>query len=245
VSGTDLDKHFLCLVIQGDPFVARATHRVLELYGLRPYHVRTLASAVSVARQWRFDVVLLDADSFGDRVADMLTLLRETQVPIVVSSSPFDEETQLRRLEQGATATVPKVGSMRLTALRLRKLAELGHHDTHDLSAEVRLGPLLIDTRRARASVHDRPLELSSRQLEILLLLATRSGEFVHRQDFASTSRHGGEEGRRSVDMHVSRIRCRLREMGRSGLFIHTVHGLGYCLSYTAEETTVESAVSA
>jgi DNA-binding response OmpR family regulator len=234
--------HYLCLVIQGEPVLASATHRVLELYGLRPYHVKTIKSALSVVRQWRFDVGLLDADSFGDQVAAMLTLLRETQVPIVVSSSRFDEETQLRRLEQGATALVATQESMRLTALRLRKLAELRRDDTVDLPAEVRLGSLLIDTRRARASVHDRPLELSSRQFEILLLLATRPGEFVHRQDFASTSRHAGDEGSRSVDMHVSRIRSKLRDMGRSGLFIYTVHGLGYCLSCKEEDQTVEQA---
>ncbi len=236
--------HFLCLVIQSDPALARATNRGLEPYGLRPYHVNTIKSALRVIRQWRFDVVLLDGDGFGDRVPDMLTLLRDTNVPIVVSSGPFDEETQLRRLEQGATAMVPKLESMRLTALRLRKLAELRRHETNDLPAEVRLGPLLIDTRRARASVQGAPLELSSRQFEILLLLATRPGEFVHRQDFTSTSRHSGEEGSRSVDMHVSRIRSKLRQMGRSGLCIYTVHGLGYCLSYKEEDSTAEQAAT-
>jgi DNA-binding response OmpR family regulator len=107
------------------------------------------------------------------------------------------------------------------------------------------VGPLLIDTRRAKVSVQEAPLELSSRQFEILLLLATRAGEFVHRQDFAATSRHPGEEGSRSVDMHVSRIRSKLRQMGRSGLCIYTVHGLGYCLSYKEEEdSTIEQATT-
>ena len=227
--------HFLCLIIRIDPVLAGSTNRVLELYGLRPYHVDSIETALSALRQWRFDAVLLDADSVGERVSEMLTLLRETQVPIVVSSIPCDEETQFRRLEQGATATAAKLEPMRLTALRLRKLAELRRHETSSLPAEVRLGPLLIDTRRAAASVGERPLELSPRQFEILLLLATRPGEFVHRQEFASSARHSGDEGSRSVDMHVSRIRSKLRALACSGLFIHTVHGLGYCLSFKEE----------
>jgi DNA-binding response OmpR family regulator len=234
--------HFLCLVIQSDPVLAGATHRGLDLYGLRPYHVASAKSALAALRQWRFDVVLLDADGFGEGVADLLAQLRETTVPIVVSSSRFDEETQIRRLEQGATALVARLEPMRLTALRLRKLAELRRDEARDLPLEVRLGPLLIDTRRARASVQGRPLELSSRQFEILLRLATRPGEFVHRKDFASSARHPGEEGSRSVDMHVSRIRSKLREAGTSGLLIYTVHGLGYCLSFDEERSVVEQA---
>ncbi len=233
--------HFLCLVIQSDPALARATNRGLEAYGLKPYHVNTIKSAVGVLGQWRFDVVMLDADGFGDRVPDMLTLLRETNVPIVVSSSALEEDAQIRQLEHGATALVTKPASIRLTALRLRKLAELGHQDLREVSPEVRLGPLLIDTRRARASVNDTPLELTARQFEILLLLATRAGEFVHRQDIASTSRHSSGEGSRSIDMHISRLRSKLRDARQSGLRIHTVYGLGYCLSYKDEQANDET----
>ena len=99
----------------------------------------------------------------------------------------------------------------------------------------VRLGPLAIDTRRSRASLADAPMDLSLRQFEILLLLAVRAGEFVHRQDIANTLRQGREEGSRSIDMHISRIRRKLQESGPNGLAIGTVYGLGYCLTF---ETT-------
>jgi len=105
--------HLLCLVIQAEASLAAATHRVLELYGLRLYLVETLDAAASALRQWRFDAVLLDAEGFGreagDRVGSVLMLMRETQVPIVVRSGRCDEATQFRRLEQGATAMVPVV----------------------------------------------------------------------------------------------------------------------------------------
>lgn len=236
--------HFLCPVIQLESALAAATHRVLELYGLRPYRVATQGAAASALRQWRFDAALLDTEGFGDDAGDcvgeMLMMLRETQVPIVVRSGRFDEATQFRRLEQGATAMVPSREPMRLTALRLRKLAELRRHEAGEVPAEVRLGPLLIDTRRARASVRCRPLGLTSRQFEILLLLATRPGEFVHRREFAGSSRQPSEEGSRSVDMQVSRIRTKLRDIGPSGLFICAVSGLGYCLSFKQDPAALE-----
>jgi DNA-binding response OmpR family regulator len=97
---------YLCLVIQSDPTLAKVTHRGLETHGLKSYHVSTIASAVRVIGQWRFDVVLLDADGFAYEVAGVLGELRKAGVPIVVSSSELEEHAQIRQLEQGATALV-------------------------------------------------------------------------------------------------------------------------------------------
>ena len=227
---------YLCLTIQSDPSLATTINAGLESYGLKPYQVSTIKSAIAVMAQWRFDVVMLDADGFGDKVPDMLTELRDCRVPILVSSSALEEHAQIRQLELGATALVTKPASMRLTALRLRKLAEIRQEAPPNVSAEIRLGPLLIDTRRVRVSVGGVGIELTSRQFEILLLLATRTGEFVHRQDIASTLRQGRSESSRSIDMHICRIRRRLAEVGENGLTIHTIYGRGYCLTYQDQE---------
>lgn len=232
----------LCLTIQSDPALAKTINAGLEAYGLKPYQVSTIKSAVAVMAQWRFDVVMLDADGFGDKVPDMLTELRDCRVPILVSSSALEEHAQIRQLELGATALVTKPTSVRSTALRLRKLAEIRYQAPPSTSPEFRLGPLLIDTRRVQVTVNGAAIDLSSRQFEILLLLATRTGEFVHRQDIASTLRQGRSESSRSIDMHICRIRRRLAEIGESGLTIHTIYGRGYCLTYRSEASLAEEA---
>lgn len=234
---------YLCLTIQSDPATARSTNAGLESYGLKPYQVSTIKAAVAVMRQWRFDVVLLDADGFGDKVPQMLTELRSCRVPILVSSSALEEHAQIRQLELGATALVTKPASLRLTALRLRKLAEIRFEAPPDVSPVIRLGPLLIDTRRVQVSVGGVAIELSSRPFEILLLLATRAGEFVHRQDIASTVRQVYSESSRSIDMHICKIRRRLAEAGENGLAIHTIYGRGYCLTYEDQSSVVDEEV--
>ena len=82
------------------------------------------------------------------------------------------------------------------------------------------------------ASVDGVDLKLSSSPFEILLLLATRTGDSVHRQEIAERLRQGRGDGSRSIDMHISRIRRRLREAGEDGLNIHTIFGRGYSLTY-------------
>ena len=219
----------LCLVIQSDPTLAKQINRGLETWGLKPYQVSTIGSVVKMLGQWRFDVVLLDADGFGDKVSDVLSSLAPANVPILVSSRELEEHAQIRQLEDGATALVTKPVSIRLTALRLRKLADIRQQAPAKDSSEVRLGPLVVDAARGKASLHGTSLDITSRQFELLLLLATRAGEFVHRQQIASTLRQSSEESR-SIDMHICRIRRKLKEAGDSGLAIHTVYGRGYCL---------------
>ena len=230
--------HYLCLVIQSDATSAHLTNAGLSAYGLKPYHVTSIESAVDVVGQWKFDVVMLDADGFESSVPEMLEALRDCQVPVVVSSSCSDEEDfQISQLEHGATSLVLKSASVRLTALRLRRLAELRRHGTNEVPTTLHLGPLVVDTRRSKASICDTPMDLSSRQFEILLLLTTRAEEFVHRQDIASAIRQGREESSRSIDMHISRIRRKLRIAGDGSISIRTVYGLGYCLTTSAAES--------
>jgi DNA-binding response OmpR family regulator len=118
----------------------------------------------------------------------------------------------------------------------LRKLAEVRHQVPANVSSEVRLGPLLIDTARVKASVGGVELDTTAREFELLLLLAINAGDFVHRQHVARTLRQSSDESR-SVDMHVCRLRRKLRQAGERGLTIHTVYGRGYCLTYDEDST--------
>lgn len=226
---------YLCLVVQADEAIAKVTNRSLEASGIKPYSVQSIASALSIIRQWRFDVVLFDADGFGERTPRMLAELRKTRLPVLAISSESDEQEQIRMFESGATEFVAKPTSLRLTAIRLQRLVDLQREKPADVPPEIRLGPLLLDTRRALASVGPNDLALTTRQFDLLLLLTVRSGEFVHRQAIASALGQRSNEGSRSTDMLISRIRRKLREAGDDRLQVLTVHGRGYCLRYSQE----------
>ena len=73
-------------------------------------------------------------------------------------------------------------------------------------SDAVVLGELRLDPRREAAFYADRALALTGGEFELLLLLASRFGGFVHRQTIMRTLGRAGSPGgepRRSADMHV------------------------------------------
>ncbi|MBS0449137.1 MAG: response regulator transcription factor [Proteobacteria bacterium] len=233
--------HFLCLIIEPVAEAARRLQRELPTYGFRPYAVDSCPAAMALLRQWRFDAVLLDADSVGDHATTALhKVRRHVRAPVAVLTHARDEATQIGWLEAGASDVVALPVSSKLLAAKLRRLIEAGVEPDDD-PAELTVGPLTMDARRHTASVDGKPLVLTAHQFELLYVLATRLGQFVHREAIARALRSPCAESGRSADVHVYRIRKKLRAMGVGHLHLDTVHGRGYCLSIDVPASAIDA----
>lgn len=229
----------LCLIVAADAGRSVAGKRELGRHGLKPYAVDTLAAALGLVDQWRFDAVLVDADGFGDTLMrDLPTMRERSAAPIVLLWSETDERRQIEGLDSGATAIVAKPASTELLAAKLRRLIRSSDDEDGAVkSSEIRLGPLRLDPRRASASAAGTALPLTPGEFDLLLLLASQPGEFVDRDSIARALRRPGcgLDKRRSADMHICRLRKKLREAGAHSLRVETVYGRGYCLSVDPE----------
>jgi two-component system response regulator CpxR len=223
----------LCLLVSADPHYASVLQSSLKSHGIKLYGARDLASARLILRQRRFDAVLCDADGSEAEVVDdtIRSLRREQRAPIVVLASLGNEEGLIAPLEAGATELIAKAASARLIALKLHRLIDLAAGSSDPEPFAVSLGELRLDPRREEAVFGDRTLPLTGGEFELLLLLAARSNSFVRRDTIMRTLGHASAgEARRSADMHVCRIRRKLREAGASSsLALETVYGPRLC----------------
>jgi DNA-binding response OmpR family regulator len=224
----------LCLIVAGGHEAPPGLNREFDGLGFKPYTVQSLASALGLIGQWEFDAVLVDADGRADSLMQTLPELRDrSKAPIVLLSSDAGERRQIQALQGGATEVIVKPASAQLIAAKLHRLVDMARDKRaatgDEARAALRLGPLRLDPRRASAVVGETPLQLTGGEFELLLLLASQSGEFVHRDTIARTLGSSGE-GRRSADMHICRIRKKLRDAGARSLRVDTVYGRGYCL---------------
>jgi DNA-binding response OmpR family regulator len=88
---------------------------------------------------------------------------------------------------------------------------------------------LTIDTDTRSASVDDKPVDLTSMEFELLLILARRHGRKLSRDEILSELR--GIDAAiltRSVDIMVSRLRQKLGDSVKPARFIQTIWGRGY-----------------
>jgi DNA-binding response OmpR family regulator len=222
----------LVLVIASDRDLCEPFRHELSAAGFKAYYVESLPSALAVLAQWRFDAALLLGRGFDTGLLHMLQSLRDAaDVPTLAVLEAAGEERQLQALDAGAAQVLVEPTSLRIVAAQLRCLVGIAQQRPRNEHADVRFGPLRLDPRRAAASIGDVELALTSGEFELLLLLASRPGELVHRETIARTlGRSANAETRRSADMHVCRIRRKLREVAGHTLHVETVYGRGYLL---------------
>jgi two-component system alkaline phosphatase synthesis response regulator PhoP len=181
-----------------------------------------------------FDLVILDV-MLPD--TDGVTLCRELRasdcslrdVPVVMLTARDDETSVVVGLEVGADDYVTKPFSPRQLVSRVR--AHLRRRGLNARGPEHRLEfpGLTIDLVRRKVLAGERPVELTSREFEVLALLASYPGRVYGREQIM-THLWGGEfyGEPRAADVHVQHIRKKIEPDPQNPRFIETVRGVGY-----------------
>jgi DNA-binding response OmpR family regulator len=95
----------------------------------------------------------------------------------------------------------------------------------------VRVGGLEVDVERYEARLDQKPLDLTTKELALLVALARRIGELVRREQLAEEVWGAGVWSvNRSLDVHMSSLRRKLGDSPHHPRYIQTVHGLGFRL---------------
>ena len=104
---------------------------------------------------------------------------------------------------------------------------------------EYRAGALEIRAQDHLALAGGRVLDLSRRELEVLVALAERTGRVVSREALYEAVWGGSlRHDDRSVDVYVHKLRAKLAEALPGWSFIHTHFGFGYRFAAEAAFTS-------
>lgn len=96
-----------------------------------------------------------------------------------------------------------------------------------------RIGRLEVRPDEYAALIDGRPIDLTRRELEILALLAARPDRIMPREElYEAVWGKPPNDGERSVDVYVSRVRSKLAEALPNTETIHTHPGIGYRFCY-------------
>jgi len=152
-------------------------------------------------------------------------------VPIIMLTARTTEDDRVLGLEQGADDYVTKPFSLRELSARVRAALRRGTpDDRHDRTTHTQGrysgDRLSADFEAVAIAVDGAPVRLTRREFELLRYLVQNKNRVVSRDRLLE--RVWGYERfveTRSVDVHVGRLRTKLRTAGRQ---IETVIGLGY-----------------
>ena len=235
----DRESRSTILVVDDDPNTVKLTKLYLERDGHRVITARDGAEGLSMARDEQPSLVVLDLMLPRlDGLTVCRTLRQETDVPIIMLTARVEEVDRLAGLDLGADDYVTKPFSPRELAARVRAVLRRAAWDPGEVSPPaLSLGPVCLDLRARRATVHGSELRLTPTEFRLLALLMRHPDRIFTRDEIIDRALGGDFDGfDRTVDAHVSGLRRKLSAApGGSAKLIQTVYGSGYRLNQSSE----------
>ncbi len=177
----------------------------------------------------KFDIVILDVML---PEIDGWTVCREirrlSNVPIMLLTARGEEFDKLFGFELGADDYIVKPFSPRELVARAKALLRRADARSTDTSCSLMLGDILINRLSREITINDEPINLTNKEYELLLFLATNP-KIVFTREQLLLKVWGYEQygDPRTVDTHIKKLR---EKMGDYSSYITTVWGVGYKL---------------
>jgi two-component system OmpR family response regulator len=225
------------LLAEDDQILADGLCRSLREAGYAVDHVADGANADAALTANEFDLVILDLGLPRVDGLDVLRRLRARNMstPVMILTAADSVEQRVTGLDLGADDFMAKPFALSELEARVRALVRRSMGAANSL---MRLGALSYDQVGRVASIDDKPVELSAREIGLLEILLQRAGRLVSKEQIVNHLCEWGEEvSHNAVEVYMHRLR---RKIEGGGIKISTVRGLGYCLERPAEAAAAE-----
>ncbi len=200
---------------------------VLRNEGFEPRVCATGDQALSVFRDFRPDLVLLDLMLPGKDGLDVCREIRaESGTPIVMLTAKSDTVDVVLGLESGADDYVVKPFKPKELIARVR--ARVRKFDAEPPES-LQIRDLRIDVAGHQVTRDDRPISLTPLEFDLLVCLARKPWQVFTREVLLEQVwgyRHAADT--RLVNVHVQRLRSKIEHDPEHPEIVVTVRGVGY-----------------
>lgn len=224
------------LLAEDDPLVATMLKDTLELKGYRVWWVDNAADLEATLKAASPDLIILDLilpDANG--LVLYFDIKAWADVPVIVCSGTRRKEDSVLALRIGADDFIAKPCSAQELQARVEAVlrrTRLGRTPGAPAAeAPEQFGNLLVDRTRCKVVAGDRELQLTPTEYRLLSLLISRADQVISKKDLAEPvwGSYDPDVGR-TLDVHMRRLRAKVRLAEPGTPAIETVRGFGYRL---------------
>lgn len=177
-----------------------------------------------------FDVVLLDWNMPGRTGMDVIEWASEhleSAPPFIMLTSRNAAQDVVRSLEAGATDYIVKPEADEIILARI--IAAARRFQPSSRPEEIRVGDFLLDRQSQYLLKDGEKISLTAKEFGLVDLLFQNIGRPLSRSYiFARVWGGIADIETRTLDMHISRLRTKMKLGAETGLTIKTVFGFGY-----------------
>jgi len=220
------------LVIEDDASIRRGVVDALTFGGYATLEADNGDDGLDLSLTATYDLLLLDLVLPGRDGLDILEELRSARPaqPVIVMTARGEESDRVRGLQLGADDYVVKPFSVKELLARVEAVLRRSAERPSDVLT-LDLGDGRVDlARREVLFTGGGRSELSEREVQLLRYLAANAGRAVSREEILTRVWGIDPTGveTRTIDMHVARLREKIRDDKASPQWILTVRGKGY-----------------
>jgi len=222
------------LVIEDDAAIRRGIVDALAFEGYRTHEAGTFSDGRECALGADCDLILLDLvlPGKGGDGMDILAEVRKTRptLPVIILTARGEERDRVKGLRLGADDYVVKPFSVNELLARVNAVLRRSPQRPMDLN-EVSIVGGRINMGAALVTFDDTTtVALSEKEVELLRYLVQNNGRPISRTEILENVWRIDAAGldTRTIDMHVARLREKLRDNPQQPKILHTVRGKGY-----------------
>lgn len=225
------------LAIEDDPVLGAYVHEHLGRSGFQVTWCQNGQQGLQMARDHAFDVVLMDILLPGLDGLSILTHLRQSHAtPVILMSALGAEADRISGFRLGADDYLPKPFSMIELRVRIEAILRRVALDRRPLPASVPVREeaytLRFDDELCDVFHREHWAGLTRSEYRLLETLHRNADEVLSKAFlYQQVLQRGYAPHDRSLDMHISQIRRKLKAIGYSECEVRTVWGKGYVLS--------------
>jgi DNA-binding response OmpR family regulator len=222
------------LTIEDDSAIRRGIVDALSFAGYEVIQAATGSDGCQMATSREYDLLLLDMVLPGMMGLEVLRSVRSVRptLPVIILSARGEERDRVKGLKLGADDYVVKPFSVDELLARVEAVLRRSPARPTDIE-ELPIAGGCVDFSRHEVRFEDGSREtLSDRELALLRYFACNAGRAIGRDELLTNVWQIDSRGvsTRTIDMHVARLREKLRDTGEEPRVIQTVHGKGYML---------------
>ena len=185
--------------------------------------------ALNKAKENNYDIILLDIMLPELSGFEVCQQIREfSNVPIIMLTAKGDDMDKILGLEYGADDYITKPFNILEVKARIKAIIRRTSR-TENAEKLLSYGDLKLNELYRRVFIGDKEINVTSREYELLELLASNPGKVYSREDLLETiwgSDYPGDE--RTVDVHIRRLREKLESNPSEPRYVRTKWGTGY-----------------
>ncbi|MDP6444659.1 MAG: response regulator transcription factor [Pirellulaceae bacterium] len=228
------------LTVEDDPAIRRGVVDALRYTGFRVLEAADGDSGRVRALREEYDLLLLDLVLPGHGGLEILREVKELRPtqPVIILTAKGAEDDRVEGLRRGADDYVVKPFSVKELLARVEAVLRRSP-ERPGVMEHVQLPAGEADFARREIRYLDGDREpLSEREAELLRYLVQNQGRAISRDELLANVWRISPQGvsTRTIDMHVARLREKLRDDSTRPALLLTVRGKGYMFAAESHE---------